>query len=438
MRVSIGNSMSQIVDMTPEHYQNLRRVLSYKVPGSYFSNDPTGGIRYLITKRGEFATGLLERVKSWAEASKLLLQLTDLRKRPGVSPNMIKATLGFKTYEVQDEAANACYTHHRGIVQAPTGCGKSVMIALTVDRLKVPTLVVVPSLELKRQLTESLTATFGRKAVGELGKPIAVMNIQSLDPKAPLKGYPCVIIDEYHHSAAKSYLQLNKYAWNDVYYRFGFTATPYRSQDEEQALLESILSEVIYVVPYQTAVERGYIVPLEAYYVELPKTPVTGQTWAQVYKELVVNNLPRNDVIQDILISLKDVRKSILCLVKEVAHGEKFEHLAPYAHGENEATADLISTFNLGSRALIATTGVCGEGVDTKPCEYVILAGLGKSRPALMQAFGRCFRTYPGKTSGKIILFKDNSHKWTKAHFKEQRKVLLDEYGVIPAKLELK
>lgn len=198
--------------------------------------------------------------------------------------------------------------------------------------------------------------------------------------------------------------------------------------------MESLIDKVIYQVPYHTAVERGHIVPLEAYYVEVPKTEVHGHTWAQVYKELVVNNKVRNELIDDLLVRLDG--QSVLCLVKEVAHGARFG-IYPYAHGENEHTAKLIKTFNKGSSTLVATTGVCGEGVDTKPCEFIILAGLGKAKPALMQAFGRCFRNYPGKISGKVIIFKDNSHKWTKAHFAAQAKVLLEEYNVKLVKLNL-
>ena len=42
--------------------------------------------------------------------------------------------------------------------------------------------------------------------------------------------------------------------------------------------------------------------------------------------------------------------------------------------------------FNMGEiKTLIGTTGVVGEGVDTRPTEYVIIAGLGKSKPAFMQ-----------------------------------------------------
>lgn len=438
MTLTIGNSLCQIEGLTLEQYKSLRKELSYKIPGSYYSMDPNGGIRYLISKRGEFATGLLGRVEKWIKASRLALPRTDHRKRPTLAVSAIKARWDLVPYLVQTEAAHACVTRHRGVVQAPTGCGKSVMIALTIDRVKVKTLVVVPSLELKRQLSQSLGAIFGRQGM----RYITVENVQALDPRVPAN-YDCVIIDEYHHSAAKSYRDLNKYAWQGVYYRFGFTATPFRGQEEEQVLMESIIADVIYSVPYKTAVDRGHIVPLEAYYIDVPKTEdVKGYTWAAVYKELVVTNTYRNRIIATLIQELRYAGRSTLCLVKEVAHGQiisAYQDRAgtPFAHGENPDTDKLIKTFSKGSGCLVATTGVCGEGVDTKACEYVILAGLGKSRPALMQAFGRCFRTYAGKESGKVIIFNDKSHKWTRAHFREQCRILKEEYGVTPLKITL-
>jgi len=439
IKVNIYNSFSQVENISREHYSSLKRDLSYRVPGSYFSQDPNNGIRYLLSKKGEFPTGLLKRVIAWSKDNKLPLQLIDHRKRLIKQNKALIAHLGsLVPYNEQLLAAKLCHKHHRGIVQAPTGSGKSVMIALTINEIKQNTLVVVPSLELKRQLTEGLIQFYGKSLVGGLGKPIAVENVQALDPAKPLKGYTCVILDEFHHSAALTYRKLNKYAWKDVYYRLGFTATPYRSQDEEQALLESILSDVIYKISHETAVEKGFIVPVEAYYYELPKQEVKGSTWPSVYKELVVGNSHRNALIKSVLQALRYASISALCLVKEVAHGQELagEHV-PFAHGENEHTAALIKTFNKGSSCLVGTTGVLGEGVDTKPCEYVILAGLGKSRPALMQAFGRCFRKYPGKETGKIIIFKDTSHKWTKEHFKEQCRVLKEEYGITPIKLPI-
>jgi superfamily II DNA or RNA helicase len=433
----IGNSYSKITGLTLEQHRKLAKELSYMV-GSHFSSGFGPKRVSLLSKKGEFPTGLLYLVKSHFKNPNEI-KVHDTRTRPDFAfkPSIV-ASLGVTPYPEQIDASRACLAHNRGVVVAPTGLGKSMICALIIDGLKVPTLIVVPNLELKRQLSESLASIFG-DVVGT-NKTICVENIDSNNLKKLKTQYHCVIIDEFHHSAAKTYRDLNKKHWTGIYYRFGLTATPFRSQDNERILLESILSKVIYRIDYHTAVAKGYICPMESFYVEIPRTRTNSIRWSGVYSDLVVNNVQRNSVVASLLSALKSAEKSTLCLVKEIAHGKQLSEMTGvmFANGQDEDSADMIKFFSEGKiTALIGTTGVLGEGVDTKPAEYVIIAGLGKSKPQFMQSCGRGFRRYPGKESCKVIIFLDNSHKWTKAHYREQVKILAEEYNSVPEKLEI-
>jgi superfamily II DNA or RNA helicase len=441
IKLTIGNSECSIEGLDRQQDKDLRNLLSYTPdPSTAFFSGGFVRKQCLMDKRGNFPTGLLYLVYEFLQGVKFSKK--DLRTRPDSSLMDFPMKLTHEPYPEQKSAAEACYKHSRGIVTAPTGTGKSVIAALIIGRLKVRTLVVVPSLELKRQLRETLSATFPTVNVGGLddSADIAVENVDSLDAGEELHSYDCVIIDEFHHSGAKTYRKLNKKAWKNIYYKFGLTATPFRSQENERLLLESVLSKVIYRVDYQKAVKNGYIVPMEAYYYDLPKRDVEGYTWQQVYKELIVNNELRNRIIAELLKLLASSKMSTLCLVKEIQHGDNIASLTGcgFANGLNEDTQMLIAGFNKAKlTVLVGTTGVIGEGVDTKPAEFIIIAGLGKSKNAFMQQVGRGFRVYPGKQSCKIILFRDPSHKWTIAHFKAQVKYLRDEYGIEPVKLPL-
>ena len=434
--LKINNSESQITGVSVEQLKTLRRLLSYTPANTYMPGQRFTPIKYLMDKRGVFPTGLLYIVQKYLESTPHTVD--DHRKPPEGRKKLFSLSLGVQPYPEQTAAARACRTHMRGIISAPTGVGKSLITALIINELQVPTLVVVPTLELKRQLTASLKQLFGEDVVGK-DKPIYVQNIDSLAGKTLKTQYDCVIIDEFHHSAASTYRKLNKRAWAGIYYRFGLTATPFRSQDAERLLLESVLSKVIYRLSYSDAVKNNYIVPMEAYYYEVPKKKTQGVKWASVYAELVVNNDARNDLIAALLTQLRLHNVSTLCLVKEIAHGEKLSKLANvhFANGQNEDSQDLIAFFSQGNiRQLIGTTGIVGEGVDTKPAEFIIIAGLGKSKNQFMQQVGRGFRKFAGKESCKIIIFLDRSHKWTREHFKAQLKILEEEYGVIAQKLE--
>jgi superfamily II DNA or RNA helicase len=442
--ITIGNSSCKIIGLDQDNSSKLKKLLSY-VPAN--NNYGMAHIyrRYLISARGEFPTGLLYLVQDYLRKNKLAFKCIDTRVKPVSKPGFV-AQLGVVPHPEQKEAGEAAKRFGRGIIVAPTGTGKSLIAILIIQAVKVNTLVVVPGIELKRQLLESLTAAFGSNFVGTLdeNKPIAVENVDSLDPKQPLKNYDCVIIDEFHHSGAASYRELNKHAWNNVYYKFGLTATPFRSRDEERLLLESVLSQVIYRIEYQTAVKNKYIVPMEAYYLEIPTTEeIQGnqRSWPAMYSELVVHNKIRNELIVKLLNTLKEADVSTLCLVKEIAHGQnlvEMDESLQFTNGTDEESREFIKLFNQEKiKILVGTTGVLGEGIDTKPCEWVIISGMGKSKNAFMQACGRAFRNFKNKQSCKIVIIKDNSHKWTKAHFAAQVKILKEEYNIKPIKLSL-
>lgn len=441
MKLIINNSISQIVDMTREEFHKIREILSYKIPAkqAYFSGSNWNPIRYLIDKKGYFSNALIYKLPT-------SIKIEDQRTIPGPKKLFELRVSPTIPYVCQNSAVRAAslMRNYPVCVQMPTGSGKSLVIAMLINEVQQRTLVVVPTLEIKKQTIKFLKDVFGKDCVGDtknFDTDIAVENVDALIGKYE-HDYDCVIIDEAHHGAAATYRMLNATTWKSSYYRFSFTATPFRRNDHEQILLESVTGQLVYELPYKEAVMRKYVCPVEAYYIEVPKTTVktVDNTWASVYSELVVNNEPRNTSIAYLLAKLVKQGKSVLCLVREIKHGNTIAELTglPFANGQDGDSSDLIRHFNSkASGGLVATEGVCGEGVDTRPCEYVIIAGLGVSRGALMQKVGRSVRMYPGKESAKVIIVKDSSHKWTKKHFDEQCRILKQEYGVVPVKLDL-
>lgn len=447
----VNNSMSTISGLTTPQFTSLRQVLSYKMDASaaYFSG-ATNTTRYLLDKRGSFPTGLLYLVEAWAEKERTPLSLQDLRYPPR------RSNIGLETFFVvppptpypwQLEAARAASEQSRGIISAPTGSGKSLAIALICNEFRVRTLIVVPSLELKAQLTSSLQAWFGEHIVGPQSdqKIVTVENVDALDPNT-LAPHDLIIVDEFHHAAAATYRKLNQKSWQGVYHRFGLTATAFRNQDSERLLLESVLSKTIYELTYTQARDQGLIVPVEAYYMDVkpmdPSLPSIPDRWANVYSNLVVRNEWRNDMIRSVLRKLHAAGESTLCLVKEIEHGmhisAQLEY--PFVRGDNApcVNSELIRRFNSGEiKTLIGTVGCLGEGVDTRPAEWIVIAGLGKARGQFLQQIGRGIRKNSCKKSCKVLIFKDSSHRWTLSHFNEQVKILKQYYGIKPVKLPM-
>jgi len=431
IKLEIGNSYSKITGLSAKQEKELREALSYIVGGSsaYYSGF---GVRKksLLNKKGEFPSGLLWRTEVWLKNQKInWCRIEKRQNRPLTIPRRLVG-LEVTPYKDQLEAVKKAELYGHGTISMPTGTGKSLVIALIAARLNVKTLVIVPSIEIKKQLSESISDALG---------PSHKVTVENIDSRRlnKLTDFDCLIIDEAHHSAAKTYQKLNKTAWTGIYYRFFMTATPFRNDTEETLLFEAIAGQVIYKLDYKTAVKNKYIVPIEAFYIDLPKHKNDYYAWQEVYKNLIVNNVHRNSIIFSLLFSLYEADKSTLCLVKEVQHGKNINYPV-FVHGEDDETRFLINKFNNREiKGLVATSGMMGEGVDTKPCEYVIIAGLGKAKSQFMQAVGRAVRNYPGKESAKIIIFRDTSHKFTLRHFNAQKKILKEEYGVVVSKLEI-
>lgn len=429
MNLRIGNSYCTVEGLTGDLEKKLKNALSYSLdPSASYYSGSFKTKRSLLGKRGDFPSGLLYLVKEFLYKNKLEVNIRDTRVQPP-RDKFYSLNLPFPPYQEQIDIAQLVNTKARGTISACTGFGKSVAMAMLIGTLKVKTLVVVPNLGLKAQLQATFDSLF---------KDTSNIRIENIDSPAlnTAIDYDCLIIDEAHHSAAATYRRLNKKQWAGIYYRYFFTATPFRTDDNERLLLESIVGRKIYEISYKTAVKKGYVVPVEAYYYTLPKVEVEGYTWQEVYKELIVDRKDRNGLISVFLQSLQVAKVSTLCLVKEIKHGNNLVKTTGAAFASGTDTKDckqLICWFNDKKlTCLVGTTGVIGEGVDTKPAEYVIIACLGKSKPAFMQQVGRGVRPYPGKESCKIIIFKDPSHKFTLRHFNAQVRILKEEYGCIP------
>lgn len=420
MQLIINNSYSQIEGLSTKQYSDLRHLMSYAPAKNYAYSQTFNSRKYLIDKKGHFPTGLLPILQEYFKSAKYTT--IDLRAQPSGMANLPVPKPSFTPYDDQIRAAIAACKHHRGIISMPTGTGKSMVIRLIASSLKVKTLVIVPTVELKKQLSEDLS-----------NLPwVTVENIDSNALNSPTS-YDCLILDEFHHAASKTYQKLNKTQWKGIYYRFGLTATPWRTNEDENILLEAILGGVIFKLSYKDAIKKGYIVPVEAYYYDLPKKQTNAYSYAQVYSELIVNNQERNELITTLMHNLHGAKLSTLCLVKEIKHGENLTELShlPFANGKDDETRGFIDMFNRQRMpVLIGTSGILGEGIDTRPCEYVIIADLGKAKGQFMQKIGRAVRKFGDKQSAKIIIFRDSSHRFLLKHFNAQKKILVDEFNV--------
>jgi len=140
----------------------------------------------------------------------------------------------------------------RGTVILPTGAGKTMLALMAIDKLKLRTLIVVPTIELLHQWRSAVIERLGLPPdkVGVVGdgrrelRPITVITYASASmPDAPIGGFGLLICDEAHHLPAPGHRIIAERS--GAPYRLGLTATPERSDGQEEALY-SLLGAPVY------------------------------------------------------------------------------------------------------------------------------------------------------------------------------------------------
>ena len=233
LNLIVNNSTSRLEGFTPSQFSAIRNELSYTPPSNGFTFSYP---QALIDKKGQFATGLMERLLLLLEMQGWPVSIQDLRIEPQKATTPFYISLPVNPYPEQLQAVAALETHGRGVVVANTGFGKSIVVGLAIEAMQVPALVIVPNLNLKKQLTDSLRQFFPEVTVGGWGSTICVENIDALENKKGPHSYGLMVIDEMHHAAAKTYRKINKGIAASIYYRLGLTATFFRFQKSEDIL----------------------------------------------------------------------------------------------------------------------------------------------------------------------------------------------------------
>lgn len=162
-----------------------------------------------------------------------------------------KLTLPPRPYQ-EDALAAWLDAGARGVVVLPTGAGKTFLALMAIERMKLRTLVVVPTIELLYQWRDAVIERLGvaKNKVGVIGdgrreiRPITIITYASAAmPEAPIGWTGLLICDEAHHLPSPSYSTIPERC--GAPYRLGITATPERS-DQSESRLYDLLGPVIY------------------------------------------------------------------------------------------------------------------------------------------------------------------------------------------------
>jgi superfamily II DNA or RNA helicase len=272
-------------------------------------------------------------------------------------------------------------------------------------------LFVTPDTGLREQVYNDYLNWFGPHNVSTditSDKPIIVSNIQALAKKDDelFKRFGMLVIDEFHHSSASTYLDLNK-ACENAYYRYGFTGTFIRSDGVDMPM-HGVLSNVIFRKTTSELIEEGFLVRpyITVKEVVIPKSKAP---YAEAYAAMT-EYIPFNEVVADICRTKVAEGKQTLVLVRRKEHGRLLASMIPGAlfvsgSDKGKERAEIKRNFITKKLRCMVATEIFGEGQDIPSIDVLVNARLQKTEIQTAQGIGRALRKAEGKDKAEVFDF---------------------------------
>ena len=368
-----------------------------------------------------------------------------------------RVTLPLREY--QKEALSKFLDSKLGVIEMPTGTGKTIVAAKAIEVLKAPTAVFVPTRVLIYQWARVLES-FGAPKAGKVMSnmriitPVTVFTYQyavrHLEWIESL-GFHFFVFDEVHHLGGQVYRKLLRLVKEGVYV-MGLTASLERLDGEHRIILSEL--PLIYRLSLPWAVERGYVAPIELYSHPVDLTPTENEVYESLTKKIgklfrklnlradeegfreVLRLAQKGDEVARRLISLVQKRKIMLSgvidkarelvsimldemAIKVLVFTESIEACrflrkvllkyripAEEYHsklGEDDRRKALKKwgrTFSV-----LLSVHALEEGIDVPEASVGIVIGSGKTERQLIQRIGRLVRPRPGKIARIHIIY---------------------------------
>jgi superfamily II DNA or RNA helicase len=393
-----------------------------------------------VTTNGWFQSGLVPMVQRVMQLHlQQPCQVIDARQRPLASKRTYPAP---PLWDHQEEAIQAFWNAGgRGVMDVPPRCGKTRIAIAIVCALALPTLVVVPTKELVNQTVarfreflpehQAMGVTGGRQSAKRqrllnqamvwVATPGTAAGPRPKMPKgvtAPRKGMAGIdsrkllVVDEFHHSAAKLWQDISMTARN-AFFRLGLTGTHYRADGKDLAM-HGVLSRCIYKRTVGDMVRLGRLVPAK-----VAMLRVAGEVAADgyaLYADGVAGHEYRNALAAWAAQHLISQGKRVLVLGKEKAHCRALAAAIGYGavqvDGEDNAKVrPALEALQSRITPCVVGTSVIGEGVDVPAADAMVYVAGGRSEVKHVQDYFRVLTAGSGKSHGLIVDFADNHNE---------------------------
>ena len=456
----LTNIRCRVTGLDKKSLRLLDEALAIDNPNSRFIEGVKNGLwdgrKHLLridteTTTGTFPCGLVHRVEGLLQELGLAYDIVDHRTLRGtevkvsrISPNML-AGVTLRPYQV--EAISSAAQAHAGIIWLATGAGKTeVGSALIKVFGEQRCLFLVHKKGLLAQARSRIALRLGiiEEHIGVIGagkfdpKHITVGTIQTLSRKMPrakqalvrsyLASIRLLIVDEGHHAKSTTWYRLiNKIPAPQ---RYILSGTPYGG-DSNGLLVEATVGPVVAHISNATMIEQGYsALPTITFHEINEPTMHGGGSWQEVYKEGIVLNTTRNNVIAQEAARFAREGKPCLILVKELWHGDVIATMlrslgVNYSFVHGKMPINMVERekqkFEAGKISVLLASPIFDEGVDVPAIRSLVIADGGKSVRSLLQKIGRGLRRkQDGDNTLAVVDFSDQTHRWLAAHSLER------------------
>lgn len=363
--------------------------------------------------------------------------VTPPRPRPGCyEPDWDSVRRRFQFRPRQEECLRAIAdSPNGGLVEAVTGFGKMVMMAMTCclyPRAEFDLTVKSADLAKKTQVFMSRwLPSVGLTGAGSRTRGrVTVYTADSLH-HCPFDA-DFLIGDEVHQLLADSHsAELSR---SEFPRRLAFTASPEGRSDGTDIRLEAFFGNRIFHITYQEAVDLGLVVPIRVEWsdVRLTANPCAGMAGPTKEKRGIWTNDARNRVIAQRANEFGP-GEQVQILVRTIEHAVHLrQHLPDYTlvYGDMEqmdrirytrqgllpadeplmtpARRDMLrKQFEAGDLKKVISTSVWATGIDPTQLVALVRADAGSSQISDIQSPGRVSRRAEGKSVGVVCDFRD-------------------------------
>ena len=312
-----------------------------------------------------------------------------------------------------------------GMVKAGCGWGKTTFACALIEKLQVPTLVVVHKEFLMNQWVERLNEYLPGAKVGIAQqqrcefkeKNVVIGMVHSLArgkyPKAFYNWPGLMIVDEAHRIGARTWAPVP--AFFPCRYRLGLSATP-RRKDGADNVFHYHLGAPLFVAKEQRlkpTIKRVYSK------FRLIQTPTFNPNLApeSLILRFLCANDQRNRRIVELMIEAVKAGRKLLVLSKRLNHLNRLEAMFHREWREGKHGSAIPTGFYVGGmteddryesskrRVIFATAQFAAEGLDIPDLDTLFLTNpMGD----VEQAVGRILRPFEGKKSPIVVDIRDD------------------------------